>query len=389
MDYSKFVSEGVKSLKPSGIRKYFENAEGVISLGVGEPDFATPKAISEAAVQSIFNEETYYTSNWGLESLREAINDYLNKRFDLSYNPENEILVTTGTSEALDLALRTLVNPGDEVLIPKPSYVAYEPEVILAGGKPVLVDLTAENKFKLRKEDILKHLTDKTKVLLMPYPMNSTGAIMTAEEMMEISEVVKEHDLFVISDELYGELTYNGKKHVSFASLPNMRERTLVINGVSKAFAMTGWRLGYICGPSEVMTQLVKIHQFTMLCAPIMTQVAAEHALRFGIPAMEEMVKIYDKRRRFIVDRFNEIGLTCFEPEGAFYAFPCVESTGLDGEQFADRLLAEEEVAVVPGIAFGENGKYFLRICYAYSIEEIEEALIRIERFVKKLQEQS
>lgn len=388
MDYSKFISEDVKSLKPSGIRKYFENAKDVISLGVGEPDFATPKAISKAAVQSILNEETYYTSNWGLESLREAISVYLNERFNLSYAIKNEILVTTGTSEALDLALRTLINPNDEVLIPKPSYVAYEPEVILTGGNPVLINLTNKNKFKLKKEDILNHLTNKTKVLLMPYPMNPTGAIMTREEMMEISEVVKENNLFVISDELYSELTYNSKKHVSFASLPNMRERTLVINGLSKAFAMTGWRLGYICGPSEIMNHLVKIHQFTMLCAPIMSQVAAEHALRFGISAMEKMVEIYNKKRRFIVDRFNEIGLTCFEPEGAFYAFPSVKNTGLSGEQFADRLLAEEKVAVVPGNAFGENGKYFLRVCYAYSIEEIEEALIRIERFVKNLQEQ-
>ena len=388
MNYSKFISESVKSLNPSGIRKYFENSERVISLGVGEPDFATPKSISEAAVQSIFNEETHYTSNWGLKSLREAINEYLNNRFNLFYNPENEILVTTGTSEALDLTLRILVNPNDEVLILKPSYVAYEPGVLLAGGKPVLVNLTHKNKFKLKKEDILNHLTDKTKVLLMPYPMNPTGAIMTKEEMMEISKVVKDHDLFVISDELYGELTYNGKKHVSFASLPNMRERTFVINGVSKAFAMTGWRLGYVCGPSEVMTQLVKIHQFTMLCAPTMAQVAAEHALRFSIPDMEKMVKIYDKRRRFVVDRFNEIGLICCEPDGTFYVFPSVENTGLDGEQFAHRLLAEEEVAVVPGIAFGENGKYFLRICYASSIEKIEEALVRIERFVKNLQEQ-
>lgn len=389
MDYSKFVSKGVQSLKPSGIRKYFETAEGVISLGVGEPDFATPKAFRDAAIASINNEETYYTSNWGADSLRQAISEYLKNRFDLTYSPENEILVTTGTSEALDLALRTLVNPGDEVLIPRPSYVAYEPGAILAGGVPVLINLTAENKFKLTKDDLLKHITDKTKVLIMPYPMNPTGAIMTREETMELVDVIKEHDIFVISDELYGELTYNGKKHVSFAALPDMRERTLVINGVSKAFAMTGWRLGYICGPHEVMTQLVKIHQFTMLCAPIMAQVAAEKALRDGIPAMEEMVAIYDKRRRFLVDKLNEMGLTCFEPEGAFYVFPSVESTGLDGEAFADRLLAEAEVAVVPGSAFGENGKYFLRICYAYSMGEIEEALRRMAIFVKKLQEKS
>lgn len=388
MEYEKMLSTAVKSLKPSGIRKYFDlvaNSEGIITLGVGEPDFVTPKKICNAAIASINRGETYYTSNWGQPELREDISNYLKNRFDLSYSPEDEILVTTGTSEALDIAFRSIINPGDEVLIPSIGYVAYEPNVLMAGGVPVLVDVTMDTKFKMTKEAIAEKITNKTKAILFPYPANPTGAIMTKEEMMDIIDVIKDNNLLVISDELYAELTYGGRKHVSIASLPGMRERTMVINGLSKAFAMTGWRVGYIYGPKELVKGPYQIHQYTMLSAPIMAQVAARTALTACIPEMEEMVSIYEKRARVLVDGLNNMGLEAFEPEGAFYVFPSVKSTGLTGEEFADRLLAEAEVAVVPGIGFGEDGNYNLRLCYAYSIEEIEEALKRMEKFVKGL----
>lgn len=388
MEYDKMLSTAVQSLKPSGIRKYFDlvaNSEGIITLGVGEPDFVTPEKICKEAIASINRGETYYTSNWGQPELRQAISHYLKDRFDLDYSPEDEILVTTGTSEALDIAFRSILNPGDEVLVPSIGYVAYEPGVVLAGGVPVLVDINMDTHFKMTKEAIAEKITDKTKAILIPYPANPTGAIMTREEMMDIIDVIKDNNLVVISDELYGELTYGGRKHVSIASLPGMRERTLVINGLSKAFAMTGWRVGYICGPRELVKGPYQIHQYTMLSAPIMAQVAARVALEECIPEMEEMVATYEKRARILVDGLNAMGLTAFEPEGAFYIFPSVKETGLTGEEFADRLLEEAEVAVVPGIGFGEDGKYNLRLCYAYSIEEIEEALRRMEKFVKGL----
>lgn len=387
MDYEQIISKSVKGLKPSGIRKFFDlvaNSTGIISLGVGEPDFKTPDAFCEAAIDSINSGETYYTSNWGSPELRKAIKGYLSSRFDLDYSADNEILVTVGTSEALDIALRSLVNPLDEVLIPEPCYVSYEPGVALAGGVPVYVETKEENKFKLTAESLLEKITDKTKVLILPYPSNPTGGIMTREELEPIAKVAREHNLIVISDELYGELTY-GYKHVSFATLEGMKERTLVINGLSKAFAMTGWRVGYICGPHEIIGQMVKIHQYTMLCAPIMSQKAATTALNSGIPEMEAMIEIYNERRVYLVERLNAMGLHCFEPEGAFYAFPSIKSTGLNDEEFAERLLKEQSVAIVPGSAFGPSGVGHIRICYAYAIEEIKEALDRIEKFVKSL----
>lgn len=385
MEQKHTISEIVRGLKPSAIRKYFDFAEingEVISLGVGEPDFPTPKVIRDAAIASINNEETYYTSNWGSPEMRDAVSIYLKERYGLTYSPANEILVTVGTSEAVDLALRSLVDPGDEVLIPEPCYVSYEPNVRLVGGVPVYIRTRSENKFKLMAKDLEAAITSKSRVLIMPYPSNPTGAIMTEEEMAGIAELVKKHNLFVISDELYSELTY-GRKHCSFATLPGMRERTYVVNGFSKSFAMTGWRVGFLCGPGELLTQTVKIHQYTMLCAPIMAQRAATAALREGIPDMEKMIGIYDQRRRYLIDRLNAMGLDCFEPEGAFYAFPSIRRTGMASEEFADQLLKEKLVAVVPGSGFGPGGEGFLRLCYAYSIEEIQEALDRIEDFVK------
>lgn len=385
MEQKHTISKIVRGLKPSAIRKYFDFAEingEVISLGVGEPDFPTPKVIRDAAIASINNEETYYTSNWGSPEMREAVSVYLKERYGLTYSPTNEILVTVGTSEAVDLALRSLVDPGDEVLIPEPCYVSYEPNVRLVGGVPVYIRTRSENKFKLMAKDLEAAITSKSRVLIMPYPSNPTGAIMTEEEMAGIAELVKKHNLFVISDELYSELTY-GRKHCSFATLPGMHERTYVVNGFSKSFAMTGWRVGFLCGPGELLTQTVKIHQYTMLCAPIMAQRAATAALREGIPDMEKMIGIYDQRRRYLIDRLNAMGLDCFEPEGAFYAFPSIRRTGMASEEFADQLLQEKLVAVVPGSGFGPGGEGFLRLCYAYSIEEIQEALDRIEDFVK------
>ena len=385
MEQKHTISKIVRGLKPSAIRKYFDFAEingEVISLGVGEPDFPTPKVIRDAAIASINNEETYYTSNWGSPEMREAVSVYLKERYGLTYSPTNEILVTVGTSEAVDLALRSLVDPGDEVLIPEPCYVSYEPNVRLVGGVPVYIRTRSENKFKLMAKDLEAAITSKSRVLIMPYPSNPTGAIMTEEEMVGIAELVKKHNLFVISDELYSELTY-GRKHCSFATLPGMHERTYVVNGFSKSFAMTGWRVGFLCGPGELLTQTVKIHQYTMLCAPIMAQRAATAALREGIPDMEKMIGIYDQRRRYLIDRLNAMGLDCFEPEGAFYAFPSIRRTGMASEEFADQLLQEKLVAVVPGSGFGPGGEGFLRLCYAYSIEEIQEALDRIEDFVK------
>lgn len=387
MDYESKISDVVRSMKPSAIRKYFdfsEIKEKVISLGVGEPDFPTPKSYCDAAIESINHHETFYTSNWGSPDLRFAISDYMRDRFSLEYSPENEILITVGTSEAMDLALRSLVNPGEEVIVPEPCYVSYEPNINLVGGIPVYVETKAEHKFKLTAEDLEKAITPRTRVLILPYPSNPTGGIMTREEMEPIAELVRKHDLMVVSDELYSELTY-GRKHASFATLPGMRERTYVLNGFSKSFAMTGWRVGFLCGPKELLTQTVKIHQYTMLCAPIMAQRAAAKALRDGITEMEEMVAIYNQRRKYLVDRLNKIGLDCFEPEGAFYAFPSIQRTGLTSEEFADRLLYEKHVAVVPGNGFGPHGEGFIRICYAYSIDEITEALDRIEEFVKEL----
>ncbi len=385
MDYSKVISDVVRGLAPSAIRKYFDFSEiegKVISLGVGEPDFPTPKAFCDAAIESINNEETYYTSNWGSPDLREAVEGYMLDRFGLKYSQHNEILITVGTSEAVDLALRSLVNPGDEVIIPEPCYVSYVPNVKMVYGTPVYVETKSENKFKLLADELEKVITSKSKVLILPYPSNPTGGVMTREELEPIADIVKKYDLFVIADELYSELSY-GINHFSIATLSDMRERTYVVNGFSKSFAMTGWRVGFLCGPQELLKETVKIHQYTMLCAPIMAQRAAAKAIRDGIPEMEKMVAIYDQRRRYLVDRLNNMGLDCFEPEGAFYAFPSIKRTGMTSEDFADTLLHEKNVAVVPGNGFGPSGEGFIRICYAYSIEEITEALDRIEDFIK------
>ena len=380
------LNKKVTEIQPSGIRKFFDivsEMKDAISLGVGEPDFETPWHIREEGIYSLEKGKTFYTSNSGLKELKEEICKYLNRRFDLHYDAQNEVMVTIGGSEAIDVALRAMLDEGDEVLIPQPSYVSYLPCVTLADGVPVIIELKAENDFKLTKQELLDSITDKTKVLIMPFPNNPTGAIMTREELKDIVEVVIEKDLFVISDEIYSELTY-GSRHVSIAEFPGMKERTIVINGFSKSYAMTGWRLGYAAGPKIILQQMLKIHQFAIMCAPTTSQYAAVEALRKGDPDVELMHDAYDKRRRYLVNRLREIGLECFEPMGAFYVFPCIRSLGMTSDEFANRLLQEEKVAVVPGTAFGDCGEGFLRISYAYSIENLKTALERIERFVKK-----
>ena len=385
-DYEKVLSNKVKSIKPSGIRKFFDIAgtmEGVISLGVGEPDFSTPWVIRKAAIQVLERKHVIYGPNKGIAPLREAVSRNIEKKHGVKYCPEDEILITVGGSEAIDLALRGLIDPGDEVLIPQPSYVSYEPCAILADAKPVIIELKAENEFRLTKQELLDAITDKTKILIMPFPNNPTGAIMEEKDLREIAEVVVEKDLFVISDEIYSELTY-GRNHVSIASMPGMKERTIVINGFSKSYAMTGWRLGYAVGPEEIITQMIKIHQFAIMCAPTTSQYAAVEALKNGDSDVEVMRDAYDKRRKYLVARLREMGLDCFEPYGAFYVFPCIKGFGMTSEEFATKLLEEEKLAIVPGTAFGDCGEGFLRISYAYSIEQLKEALNRMESFVKR-----
>lgn len=380
-----FINETVKSIPPSGIRKFFDlvsQTKGVISLGVGEPDFVTPWHIREACYYSLEKGYTTYTSNYGMPELREEICKYLNK-YDLQYNPQNEILVTVGVSEGVDLALRTLTSSGDEVLIPDPAYVSYAPGAILAGGVPIALGTYEKDQFKLTAEELKSKITAKTKVLILPFPNNPTGAVMTKEDLEELIPIIEEHNLVVISDEIYCELTYEGE-HTSIASLPGMWERTVVLNGFSKAYAMTGWRIGYAAGPEPIISAMMKIHQFTILCAPIMGQKAALEALKHGEAEMKKMVQSYNKRRNLIVNGLREIGLTCFEPRGSFYVFPNIQSTGLTSEEFAERLLMEEKVAVVPGNAFGASGQGFIRCCYAASINNINEALERMGRFVKQ-----
>lgn len=355
-----------------------------ISLGVGEPDFDTPWHIREEGIYSLEKGRTFYTSNSGLVELRKEIVNYLHRRFNLSYDPLHEILVTVGGSEAIDLAFRAMLDPGDEVLIPQPSYVSYLPCVTLADGVPVVIELKHENDFKLTKQELLDAITDKTKILVMPFPNNPTGAIMTREELEEIAKVVVEKDLYVLSDEIYSELTYT-THHTSIAELPGMKERTIVINGFSKSYAMTGWRLGYAAGPQVIMEQMVKIHQFAIMCAPTTSQYAAVEALRRGDADVARMCDAYDKRRRYVYNALQEMGLECFEPFGAFYVFPCIKGLGMTSEEFATRFLIEEKVAVVPGTAFGDCGEGFLRISYAYSIENLKEALQRMQRFVDKI----
>ena len=381
------LSKKVVEIKPSGIRKFFDIAaemEDVVSLGVGEPDFDTPWHVRDEGIYSLEKGRTFYTSNSGLKELRVEISRYLKRRCNLTYDPLKEILVTVGGSEGIDLALRAMIDPGDEVLIPEPCYVSYLPCVQLVGGVPVTIELKAENEFRLTKEELLEHITDKTKMLVLPFPNNPTGAIMTKEDLEAIAEVLIEKDIFVLSDEIYSELTYQGN-HVSMASIPGMWERTLTINGFSKSYAMTGWRLGYICGPQEIVAQMTKIHQFAIMCAPTTSQYAAVEALRNGDDDVAQMREAYNQRRRFLMHAFKQMNLPCFEPFGAFYVFPCIKEFGLTSEEFAMRLLEEEHVAVVPGTAFGDCGEGFLRISYAYSIDALKIALDRMAKFIERL----
>ena len=378
------LNNKIVGIKPSGIRKFFDvvsEMKDAISLGVGEPDFETPWHIREEGIYSLEKGKTHYSSNAGIKELRVEICRYLKRRFDLDYDPLKETLVTIGGSEAIDMALRVMLEEGDEVILPQPSYVSYEPCVIMAGGKPVIVELKEEDEFKLTKQELLDAITDKTKILIRPFPNNPTGSVMSREELADIVDVIIEKDIFVISDEIYAELTY-GEKHVSIASFPGMKERTVVINGFSKAYAMTGWRLGYAVGPEVIIKQILKLHQFAIMCAPSTSQYAAIEALVNGDPDVEMMCEAYDGRRRFLLHEFRRMGLSCFEARGAFYVFPCIKSLGMTSEEFATKLLMEEKVAVVPGTAFGDCGEGFLRISYAYSIENLKKALERIERFV-------
>ena len=382
------LTKKVVDIAPSGIRKFFDivsEMDNVISLGVGEPDFDTPWHIRDEGIYSLEKGRTFYTSNAGLKELREEICKYLKRRFALDYDPITETLITVGGSEAIDLAMRVMLDPGDEVLIPEPCYVSYVPCCILAGGKPHVIELQAKNEFRLTKEELLEHITEKTKILVLPFPNNPTGAIMSREDLKAIAEVVEEKDLFVLSDEIYAELTYGGN-HVSFASLPGMKERTIMINGFSKSHAMTGWRLGYACGPEPIIKVMTKVHQFAIMCAPTNSQYAAVEALRNGDADVEEMRQAYNGRRRYLLHAFEEMGLPCFEPKGAFYVFPSIQKFGLSSDEFAERLLREERLAVVPGTAFGECGEGFLRISYAYSLEDLKKALERLKHFIRKLE---
>ena len=381
------LADKVIEIKPSGIRKFFDvvnEMKDAISLGVGEPDFDTPWHIRDEGIYSLEKGRTFYTSNAGLMELRKEICVYLDRKYGVSYNAAKETLITVGGSEAIDMALRAMVNPGDEVLIPQPSYVSYEPCAILAGATPVIINLKAENEFRLTAQELRDAITDKTKILILPFPNNPTGAIMEKKDLEAIAEVILEHDLLVISDEIYSELTYKDK-HVTIASLPGMQERTILINGFSKAFAMTGWRLGYACGPENIIEQMTKIHQFAIMCAPTTSQYAAVEALRNGDEDVTMMCESYNQRRRYLMHAFKEMNLPCFEPFGAFYVFPCIKEFGMTSEEFATRFLEEEKVAVVPGTAFGDCGEGFLRISYAYSLENLKVAIGRLAEFVERL----
>ena len=385
------LSDKIVTIKPSGIRKFFDivnEMEDAISLGVGEPDFDTPWHIRDEGIYSLEKGRTFYTSNSGLKELRNEIANYMKRTQGISYDPAHEIIITVGGSEAIDLAFRAMINPGDEVLIPQPSYVSYEPCAILADAVPVIIELKEEDEFRLTAQQLRNAITDKTKILVLPFPNNPTGAIMEKKDLEEIAEVIREKDLYVVSDEIYGELTYKDK-HVSIASLPGMQERTILINGFSKAYAMTGWRLGYGCAPKAIMEQMIKIHQFAIMCAPTTSQYAAVEALRNGDDDVKGMRESYNQRRRFLMHAFAKMGLQCFEPYGAFYVFPCIKEFGLSSEEFAERLLREEKVAVVPGTAFGDCGEGFLRISYAYSLENLKIALEKIEKFVERLRREA
>ena len=384
------LADTIVNIKPSGIRKFFDlvsEMKGAISLGVGEPDFDTPWHIRDEGIYSLERGRTFYTSNAGLKELKEEIANYLRRRVHVDYDDRHEVLVTVGGSEAIDMAMRVMLNPGEEVLIPQPSYVSYEPCTIMAGGKPVIIELKAENEFRLTPEQLLEHITDKTKLLVLPFPNNPTGAIMEQKDLEAIAKVIIEKDLYVLSDEIYSELTYK-EDHVSIASIPGMQERTILINGFSKAYAMTGWRLGYACGPRKIIEQMTKLHQYAIMCAPTTSQYAAVEALRNGDDDVVMMREAYNQRRRYLVHAFKEMGLECFEPYGAFYIFPCIKEFGMTSEEFASRFLMEEKVAVVPGTAFGDCGEGFLRISYAYSLENLKKALGRMQKFIDRLREE-
>ena len=382
------LSDKIVTIKPSGIRKFFDivsEMEDALSLGVGEPDFDTPWHIRDEGIYSLEKGRTFYTSNAGLKELRVEICNYLKRRFGLEYDPVHEVILTVGGSEAIDIALRAMLNPGDEVIIPQPCFVSYEPCAVLADGVPVIINLKAENEFRLTAQELEEAITDKTKVLVLPFPNNPTGAIMERKDLEAIAEVVIRHDIFVITDEIYAELSYGSERHVSIAELPGMKERTVLINGFSKAYAMTGWRLGYCCAPAVIAEQMLKIHQFAIMCAPTASQYAAVEAIKNGDADVERMREEYNQRRRYLMHAFAEMGLPCFEPYGAFYVFPCIREFGLTSDEFATRFLQEEKVAVVPGTAFGDCGEGYLRISYAYSLESLKVAIGRLADFVGRL----
>lgn len=389
IDYKKALNPTVTDIKPSGIRKFFDIAatmDNVISLGVGEPDFQTPWPIRKAGITSLEKGKTKYSSNWGIVQLRTAISHYMERKFGVTYQPDEEILITVGGSEAIDACIRAVVSYGDEVIIPQPSYVCYEPITRLAGGVPVIIETKAENDFKVTPEELKNAITDRTKLLILPYPCNPTGAIMEREDLEKLAAVLKGTNIIVLSDEIYAELTFGGNRHVSPASIEGMWERTITVNGFSKSFSMTGWRLGFACGPREIMDQITKIHQFAIMCAPTTSQYAAIEALNNCDGDVRHMVKEYDMRRRMMVAGFNKIGLSCREPRGAFYAFPSIKSTGMTSEEFCERLLFSKNVAVVPGTAFGDSGEGFIRASYCYSVEHIKEAISRIGEFLKEIE---
>ena len=387
---TKPLSKIVEDIKPSGIRKFFDivsEMKDAISLGVGEPDFDTPWHISDEGIYALTKGKTFYTSNAGLKELREEICNYLSRTQNIEYNPLKEVIVTVGGSEAIDVGLRALINAGDEVIIPQPAYVSYEPCTVLAGAKPIIINLKSENEFRLTAEELENAITEKTKVLILPFPNNPTGAIMERNDLEKIAEVVRKHDIYVMSDEIYGELTYK-EKHVSIASISGMKERTILINGFSKAYAMTGWRLGYACGPEAIIKQMTKIHQFAIMCAPTTSQYAAVEALKNGDKDVKVMREAYNQRRRFLLNAFKEMNIECFEPFGAFYVFPCIKEFGMTSEEFATRFLEEEKVAAVPGNAFGDSGEGYLRISYAYSLDNLKIAMERFRNFVEKLRKE-
>lgn len=390
INYSEFLNESIINVKPSGIRKFFSIAEemdNVISLGVGEPDFKTPWHIRDTAIEYLNQGKTRYTANAGLIELRHEIADFYKRKYNVEYDGKSEVLVTVGGSEGIDMAIRTIISPGDEVLVIEPSFVCYSPLVSMAGGKVVTVTTKSENKFKLTPEELESAITSKTKLLVFPYPNNPTGGIMRREDIEKITDIIIKNNIFVLSDEIYSELTYGNEKHCSIASIEGMKERTIVINGFSKTYSMTGWRLGYALAPAPIIEQMTKLHQFAIMSAPTNSQYAAIEALRNGDKDIEKMREDYDMRRKFTVNAFRKIGLDCFEPEGAFYVFPCIKSTGLTSDEFAEKLIMSKRVAVVPGTAFGECGEGFIRVSYCYSIENIKKAIDRIEEFINELRE--